>query len=251
VKLPAWSYGKDNTFQLRVKVVKVRIKYEKGDKVRFLSHLDVARVIQMTLRRAGWPIKISKGFSPKPKVSFYAPLPVGTSGGQEYFDVALDDERVGQILLEDLVREFSRKLPDGFCLKEAFLIPDSEDTLEKKIWASEYLVEIEEVNRKELVRALDAFLEEKSVLFRLRRPKKTVTLNLRPYVLRAQVLSQEKKNKDKKDNVRLNFLIRHEDGRTVRPQWVLASLSRFGVKIDWREAIVERVKIYVGGRARG
>ena len=50
--------------------LKVRVNYVKGDQVRFLSHLDLTRVMRMALRRANWPVLMTQGFSPKMKVSF-------------------------------------------------------------------------------------------------------------------------------------------------------------------------------------
>ena len=69
--------------------MKLRAVYEKGDRVRFLGHLDVARCIQLSIFRAKWPVEMSQGFSPRPKISVYAPLPVGVSGEEEYFDAVL------------------------------------------------------------------------------------------------------------------------------------------------------------------
>ena len=42
-------------------------------------------------RRAGLPLAYSRGFSPKPRLSFGPPLPVGAEGRREYMTMALRD----------------------------------------------------------------------------------------------------------------------------------------------------------------
>lgn len=56
-----------------------------------LSHLEVARTIERTIRRAGLPYAVSQGFSPHMKVAFGAALPVGVGSVCEIFDVQLTD----------------------------------------------------------------------------------------------------------------------------------------------------------------
>ena len=45
--------------------MRLRLRYEKLGKVRFLSHRDVARVLERAVRRAGLPVAYSEGFSPR------------------------------------------------------------------------------------------------------------------------------------------------------------------------------------------
>ena len=53
---------------------KYRIKYTKGPEVRFVSHLDLMRLFQRAVRRAGLPIGYSHGFNPHQLMSFGNPL---------------------------------------------------------------------------------------------------------------------------------------------------------------------------------
>ena len=113
--------------------MRVRAKYEKGDAVRFLGHLDVARVVRIAVSRAKWPVDMSQGFTPRPRLAFYAPLPAGTAGMEEYFDASLAERRE----LPDLARSLSKALPAGLRLHEVYGIPDNEGSLEERISASE------------------------------------------------------------------------------------------------------------------
>ena len=54
-----------------------------------MSHLDLVRTIQRTLRRARLPIRYTAGFHPHPQVSFSPALGVGTGSRQEFVDVTV------------------------------------------------------------------------------------------------------------------------------------------------------------------
>jgi radical SAM-linked protein len=83
---------------------KYRVQFTKIGTIRFLSHAEVSVLIIRILRRAHMPVYYSKGFHPRPKVSFDFALPVGMESKSEFFDV---------ILTEDLDSEFIRKMLDS------------------------------------------------------------------------------------------------------------------------------------------
>jgi len=70
-------------------VTRWRVRYEKGEAVRFISHLDVMRALLRSLSQSGLPIVFTQGFNPHPKLSFGPPLPVGSTGVAEFFDMEL------------------------------------------------------------------------------------------------------------------------------------------------------------------
>ena len=123
--------------------LKVRVIYEKGDQVRFLGHLDVARIVQMSVRCAGWPVKMSEGFSPKPKMDFGSPLPVGVAGYNEVFEEVLTEDRP----LEWLARTLSASIPRGFRIREILPVLSERASLSDSIVASVYDLDLKGVDR--------------------------------------------------------------------------------------------------------
>jgi radical SAM-linked protein len=81
---------------------RIRVRFRKGDRVRYISHLDVLRFWERAIRRAELPLSYSQGFTPHPKLAFASPLPVGFTAEREVMDVTLD-ERVP-------IDEFARRL---------------------------------------------------------------------------------------------------------------------------------------------
>lgn len=67
----------------------VRLRYGKGEAIRFISHLDLLRELDRTFRRAALPMVYTEGFSPRPKLSAGPPLALGWTSEAEWVDVAL------------------------------------------------------------------------------------------------------------------------------------------------------------------
>jgi radical SAM-linked protein len=93
--------------------VKLRVRYAKLGKIRFLSHRDTARVWERALRRAGVPVASSEGFTPRPRVSFGLALPTGAESVAEYLDVELV-AGADRGDLESLPQHLTDVMPDGF-----------------------------------------------------------------------------------------------------------------------------------------
>lgn len=70
-------------------IFRLRITFAKQGRLALLSHLEVARTLERTIRRANLPFAVSCGFSPHMKVAFGAALPVGVGGSHEIADITL------------------------------------------------------------------------------------------------------------------------------------------------------------------
>ncbi len=70
---------------------RIRTWFRKGERVRYISHLDVLRFWERAIRRAGLPLSYSQGFTPHPKLAFASPLPLGFTAEREVMDVLLDE----------------------------------------------------------------------------------------------------------------------------------------------------------------
>ena len=66
---------------------RLRVRFGRGPEVKFISHLDVMRFWERAFRRARIPLAYSEGFSPHPRISLAAPLPVGVTSEAELMDV--------------------------------------------------------------------------------------------------------------------------------------------------------------------
>jgi len=116
---------------------KIRLKWSKGEEVRFTSHLDVLRTFERSIRRCGIPIAYSEGFHPHPKISFGPPLPLGFISEAEYLDLQLTEPFSNEFLLK-----LNKTLPQGFKIIEAKTIFTKAESLSSAINSVLYKIEI-------------------------------------------------------------------------------------------------------------
>ena len=72
-------------------MVNLRVKFIRGEEIKFISHLDLMRVFERALRRSEIPVAYSKGFNPHPQMVFGLPLSVGVTSQCEYADFKIED----------------------------------------------------------------------------------------------------------------------------------------------------------------
>ncbi len=67
-----------------------RMRFAKVGRAAFLGHLDLVRLLSRTFRRADLPLAMTRGFSPKPRLSFGPALGLGVPSLGEIMDVDLE-----------------------------------------------------------------------------------------------------------------------------------------------------------------
>jgi len=77
--------------------------------MRFISHLDLVRLFQRASRRAKLPVTITKGFSPRLKISITKALKLGLESDSEEVIIGFDKN----IVPEEFVKSLNNKLPEG------------------------------------------------------------------------------------------------------------------------------------------
>lgn len=91
-----------------------RVRYTKKGDLRYISHLDLLRLWERAVRRAGVPVSMSEGFNPKPRFSFPLALELGLTGLDEVMDM-----RLSEWLRPAEVRErLQRVLPAGLTVTD-------------------------------------------------------------------------------------------------------------------------------------
>lgn len=88
----------------------VRIWFKKYGLSRFISHLDLNKVMTLAINRSRIPIWHTEGFNPHPFITFALPLSLGFSGECETMDIKIVDDDCDISLIPDLLND---SLPDG------------------------------------------------------------------------------------------------------------------------------------------
>lgn len=199
----------------------VRVRYAKEGRAIALSHLETIHALIRALRRAGIPFAFTRGFSPKPRLSFGPALPVGVESRAEYLDVELSEV----LPPGELTRRLGPALPEGFRLVDATASTSAAPSLQQAIASMDWHAVVPGASAAELAQAVERFLARESVpVTRERAPaKKRGRGKGRPHPARTIDLRQVVEAIAARDD-RLVFRLKSAQDGTARPSEVLAAV---------------------------
>lgn len=117
-----------------VNVMRIIVRLTKGDEVRFVSHLDIQRLLQRAFRRGEIPLAYSNGFNPHPQMSFATALSTGYTSDAEWVEVKLDADMTA----DEFIARVNPVMPKGFAIGEAMCIEDKLPSLTALLESAEY-----------------------------------------------------------------------------------------------------------------
>jgi len=136
-------------------VQRLRIRFCRGEAVKFISHLDMMRLWPRAFNRAGIPLAYSEGFNPHPRMSLAAPLALGVTSEAELMDI-LCRRWVSPHWFTAAV---SQQLPPGLKIEQVLPVAPNQPSLTSQVRYAEYRVEVEtEKELKDIESAVDSLL---------------------------------------------------------------------------------------------
>ncbi len=163
--------------------MRVRFRYRKEGKVRFTSHRDVARLWERALRRAGLPVALTEGFSPRPKVHFGLALSTGHESLGEYVDVDLRADDADMVDLPSLPSLLTPLFPVGIVVESVAEADRREDSLQQAVTACQWTIEVLDRTPAEVADQCRRLLEADHLPMTRERKGKAVVDDIRPYIL--------------------------------------------------------------------
>ncbi len=206
----------------------VRLFYEKTGRLRFISHLDMTRLMTRALRKAKLPVWYTEGFHPHLYVTFALPLSLGFESKYEACDIKLCDDELG---LDTAVERLNSVCPEGlrfFAAAEPVMKP-------KEIAFSSYELLFEDGGT--LAAELSAFLKSDEIICEKRTKKGEVKqINIAPEIEKAQILSNS--------STRLLVTLPAGNEKNINPELLVnAFLERCGEQVCYsvcRTAIFDK-----------
>ncbi|PKO23446.1 MAG: hypothetical protein CVU38_04010 [Chloroflexi bacterium HGW-Chloroflexi-1] len=195
---------------------RLRITFARGETIKYISHLDLARAWERALRRAGMPLAYSQGFNPRPKMAFAAALPVGYIATAEIVDVLLEEP----LAPLDMARRLAVTLPPGLRVVSIKKVDSRLPALQSQVRAAEYRVSVVwEGDRADLEARVAALLAAPTLPRERMHKGRRRSYDLRPLVegLRLEDETAE--------GYCLWMRLRHGTGGTARPEDVLDALG--------------------------
>ena len=115
---------------------RLRIRFSRGEEIKYISHLDLMRLWQRALNRAGVALAYSEGFNPHPRMSLAVPLALGITSEAELMDIVLEKWSSPHAFTEAV----SRQLPHGIKISQVYNIPLTMPSLPSLVHFAEYSV---------------------------------------------------------------------------------------------------------------
>ncbi|MBE7519294.1 MAG: DUF2344 domain-containing protein [Dehalococcoidia bacterium] len=192
---------------------RIRVWFRKGERIRYISHLDVLRFWERAIRRAGLPLAYSQGFTPHPRLAFASPLPLGFIGEAEIMDVTLDE----RVTLESFRARVAAQASDDLILTNVAEVPAGAPAPQSCLAWADYRVDVPALDPADAGAAIEAFLARDAMEWVDDRREKARTIDLRDGVseLAAGPLD---------GGTRLTMRLRAHQDLTIRPEVVVAAL---------------------------
>lgn len=158
---------------------RLRLKFMRGEQVKFISHLDMMRLWERAMRRAGIPLLYSQGFSPHPQISMAAPLAVGMTAEAELMDIYC----IRAVTPQWLEGAVASQLPDGIHIVQVRQVAPFLPSLQSQVRAAEFIVKITTENDKaEITRKIGNLLALQTLPWQHRRDTGAKSYDLRPLI---------------------------------------------------------------------
>lgn len=185
---------------------KLTVTFRKGERARFLSHLDLTAMLEYAVRRARLPVSLSEGFSPRPRLSVAASLALGYVGEAEILEITLR-ESVDPTAAAERLRAV---LPDGIEIISVEQADLGAKTAASRLRSAVYRIDLK-VPVENLPQRVDELLLRPSLEVEEPREGHIRRRDLRPMILRLEALTPSS----------LHLTVRMDGEGSVRPEQVL------------------------------
>src|ERR1041384_627390 len=232
-----------------------RATFEKGEEVKYLSHLDLTRALPRAFRRAKIRLGYSAGFHPMPLIQYGPALGVGTAGHNEMIDFDSSDE-LEQV---EFIARINAVLPCGLRFKALVRLGTGAKSLIKEVNTAEYRVRLD---APEFEAAVKRMRSERSALAGTV-DGETHRIAIQDFMLRETcVIERVRKNKRQRVDVRrftknlrfvddlsLSIVTEVLPNGGVKPTEVLAAVYGLtGIETTSLSSRVQRLRLYFEGQ---
>lgn len=133
--------------------IRLRLKFSKTGRLRYISHLDLVRTMTKAVIRAGIPCWYTQGFNPIPKIVFATPMSVGMESLAEIVEIRL----ASRMDPAEALSRLNQAVPSELCFYEAY---EPESKLTDLRYAEYEVILTTEIASPETVERIRALLRD-------------------------------------------------------------------------------------------
>lgn len=161
-------------------------KLTKNETVRFVSHLDILRLLQRAFRRADIPLSYSQGFNPHPLLAFATALSTGYTSDAEWVDVKLDKD----MDCAEFLTKVNAVLPCGFAFAQALGVEDKLPSLTALLESAAYCITFGQSTDAAALKEDVEKLLSGEIIVEKRTKGGLKNVDIRPQILAADVINE-------------------------------------------------------------
>ncbi|MBQ3416855.1 MAG: DUF2344 domain-containing protein [Ruminococcus sp.] len=208
----------------------VRVFFKKFDECKYISHLDLNRVMLRAVGKSRLDVWRTEGFNQHAYITFALPLSLGFSSECESMDFRLLDDGMDLSLIPEMLNVC---LPEGirvFACDEAKYKPADIDAA-----LYEAVLTADDISAKELYTAFSELLESDEIPVEKKTKKGFKTVNLKEYVRAYSLLLDER-------SVTLSITLPAGSSTNINPTLFITALEKkTGAEIYYN---ISRKEIY-------
>ncbi|MDO4748095.1 MAG: TIGR03936 family radical SAM-associated protein [Eubacteriales bacterium] len=198
----------------------VRVWFKKDDECRYISHLDLNRVMIRAIVKSRLPVWHTEGFNVHPYITFALPLSLGFRGEKETMDMRILDDN---FKLDTIKEELNKCLPHGltvFDVTEPVSKPGAINSAKFKLRLSS-----DDISAKELYIKLTELLDKDEILVEKKTKKGVKNINIKEYFTDA-------KHYDTDNEVVVRVVLPAGSTTNINPTLLIKALSDYsGVEV--------------------
>lgn len=217
---------------------KYAVGFSKTGTICYTSHLDIMRLFNRVIKRAGIKLAYSHGFNPHPKMVFAQPLSLGYTGLNEYIEIETTEDHEPGYIAEKL----SEFMPPGLDIKGCERMAEGRKTLAAMTVAAEYMIEIplaEPVDMSDGEIAELYMSQDRIITLKKQKKKKVpVEIDIKPMIRQLQVSQQD-------GLIVIDTVLDSGSISNLSPELLIKTFTeRLGIDTDRSEMDVTRKQIF-------
>lgn len=159
----------------------IRLYYERTGPLAWIAHLDMMRLFERALARAGWPVSwTEEAFNPRPQLVFALPVGVGIETRMDPVDIILEDPDK-EFQVEDGLLRLRAALPAGVRIRAFEETDPRAKSLMARVTGASYRIEAPGI-----LEAYEKTFRGGPVEVSRIRKKKKSTVDLTPRIFKAE-----------------------------------------------------------------
>lgn len=192
-------------------VMRVRVKFSKLGKIKYVGHLDTMRLFQRSIRVAKLPICYSQGFSPHSLVYFALPLPVGMSSTGEYMDLLLEMS----VPTEEIKQQLQSALVEGITLLDVYEVEEKSASLMSLVQGADYQIILKGYDNYKILE--EKLNNSKKLLVTKKSKKGMIEVDIKPLILKCHF-------KQEIESVQINLQVYAGSTQNLSPELFIKAL---------------------------